>query len=220
MLKNKLGKITCLLLCVFIVLYFLIEICTVCMLGDRFDGWRNIIDMSLSGGAYVIIKIFGESFALPIICGIVCFIYLIEIRQEKRIHRFVFAVTALAIMVETLFFIITNLGSYHNSVPIFPLIFRGGFFLGFVLLFIDYAKQSLKKVLYFVMGCSFVGTLIYLMMSFKDSLTAIMQNIEMERGLVTIYIYLEYFILPILGLVVSGLVLGYILFPEKYFRKS
>lgn len=35
---------------------------------------------------------------------------------------------------------------------------------------------------------------------------------------VFIYIYLEYLILPILGLVVSGLVLGYILFPEKYLK--
>lgn len=219
-LKSKLGKITFLLLCVFIVLYVFMEICTVWMLGDRFDGWRNIIDMSLSGGTYVIIKIFGESFALPIISSIVCFIYLIEIRQGRRIHRFVFAVTALAILAEMLFFIITNLGSYLNSVPILPLLLRSGFFLGFVLLFIDYAKQSLKKILYFVLGCSFAGSVIYWMVGFKNGLASIMQNIEMERGLVSVYIYLESLILPILGLVVSGLVLGYILFPEKYFRKS
>lgn len=115
--------------------------------------------MSLSGGTYVIVKIFGESFALPI-----------------------------------------------------------SFFLGFVLLFIDYAKHSLKKILCFVLGCSFIGTGIYWMVGFKNGLADIMQNTEMEQGLVNIYIYLEYLILPILGLVVSGLVLGCILFPEKYLK--
>ena len=117
-----------------------------------------------------------------------------------------------------LFFIIENLGSYHNSIPILPLLLRSGFFLGFVLLFIDYAKHSLKKILYFVLGCSFIGTGIYWMVGFKNRLAAIMQNTEMEQGLVNIYIYLEYLILPSLGLVVSGLVLGYILFPEKYLK--
>ena len=82
--------------------------------------------MSLSGGTYVIVKIFGESFALPI-----------------------------------------------------------SFFLGFVLLFIDYAKHSLKKMLYFVLGCSFIGTGIYWMVGFKNGLADIMQNTEMEKYLKT-----------------------------------
>ena len=219
-MKSKLRKITFWLLCVFIVLYAFTKICMVWELGNRFGGWRNIIDMSLSGGTYVIIKIFGESFALPIIYGIVCFVYLIEIKQKNRIRRYVSAVTALAILIEMLFFIIANLGSYHNSIPILPLLLRSGFFLGFVLLFIDYAKHSLQKILYFVLGCSFIGTGIYWIAGFKNGLAAIMQNTEMEQGFVTIYIYLEYLILPILGLVVSGLILGYILFPEKYFTKE
>ena len=55
-----------------------------------------------------------------------------------------------------------------------------------------------------------------MIVGYKNSLTVIMQNIEMSQGLAAICVCLEYCILPILGLVVSGLVLGYILFPETY----
>lgn len=107
-----------------------------------------------------------------------------------------------------------------NSVPILPLLFRSGFLLAFVLLFIDYSKQLLNKILYIVLGCSVVGAVIYKVVYYKHNLTIIMKSIEMSQGLETILMYLEYFIFPILSLIVSGLVLGYILFPEKYLKST
>ncbi len=219
-MKNKLRKITFLLTCIFTILFVWVRIYTVWMFGVRYDGWSNIIDMCLLMEDYVIVKTIGEYFVMPIICCIVSLIYVIKIGQSKRINRFVYIITAMAILVETLFYIFSNINSYLNSVPILPLLFRSGFLLAFVLLFIDCSKQLLRKMLYIVLGCSFVGTVIYMIMNYKNNLTSIMQSVEMLQGLEIIYMYLEFLILPVLGLIVSGLVLCYILFPEKYLKAA
>ena len=55
-MKNKLGQVTFLLSCVYAILFICVSICDVWVLSIRFDGWNNIIDMSLSAGIYAIIK--------------------------------------------------------------------------------------------------------------------------------------------------------------------
>ncbi len=215
-MKNKLSKITLLLTCIFIILFVLVRIYTVWMLGVRFDGWNNIIDMCLLMEDYAIVKMIGENFVIPTICCIVSLIYVIKIGQSKRINRPVYIITTMAILVEMLFYIYSNINSYLNSVPILPLLFRSGFLLAFVLLFMDCSKQLLRKMIYIVLGCLFVGAVIYMIMDYKNNLTSIMQSVEMLQGLEKIYMYLETLILPVWGVIVSGLVLCYILFPEKY----
>lgn len=188
------------------------------MIGVRFDGWNNIVDMCLSMEDYAIVKTLGENFVMPIICCIVCLIYVLKIGKSKVINRLVYIITTMAILVEMLFYFYSNINSYLNSVPILPLLFRSGFLLAFVLLFINSSKQLLKKSLYIVLGCSFVGTVIYMVMAYKKNFTSIMQSAEMLQGLELVYFYLEFLILPALGLIVSGLILCYILFPEKFMK--
>lgn len=220
MKKTIWGKITFYLICVFVIMYILVKISTVWMLGVRFGGWNNIIDMCRSIGGYSTVKFISKNFIVPIICSTVCLIYVIEIGRSKIISRFVFGVTALALLVEMLFYILDNMNSYYNMVPFLPLLLKIGFFLAFVLFFTGYTTQLLQKILYVVLGCSFVGTAIYLITYYKHNLTSIIQNTESSQGIEIIYVYSEYFILPVLGLVVCGLVLCYILFPEKYFKTT
>lgn len=219
MKKTFWGKITFLLACVFVIIYIFVKICNLWILGVTFEGWNNIIDMSLSIRGYGTVRIISENFVVPIICCIVCLIYIFEIGRNKLINRFVFVVTALAIFVEMLFYILDNINR-DNMIPFLPLLLRIGFFLAFVLFIMGGLKNYCKKILYVVLGCSFVGTAIYLVMHYKHNLTAIIQNTEYLQGIQIIYMYSEYFILPILGLVVCGLVICYTLFPEKYFKSA
>lgn len=219
-MKNKLGQITFLLTCIFTILFVLVRIYTVWMLGIRFDGWNNIINMCLSIDDYAMIKIIGENFVVPIICFSVSLIYVIKIGQNKRISRFTYIIMAIAILVEIFFYIFTNINSYLNSVPILPLLFRSGFLLVFVLLYIDYTKNLFRKIIYVIAGYSFISTVIYMIMYYINNLTSIRQSVEMLQGLELICMYLGYLILPTLGLMVSGLVLCYILFPEKYLKSA
>lgn len=217
-MKNKLGQITFLLSCLYAILFICVSICDVWVLSVRYDGWDNIIDMCISTGIYAMIKMIGEYVVVPIICCIVSLIYVIKIGQNKKINRFIYIITALAILVEMFVYIYTNINSYLNSVPILPLLIRCGFFLTFVLLYIDYTKNFLRKIIYVIVGCSFIGNVVYMIMHYINILTPIRQIIETEQGLELIYIYLNYLILPALSLIVSGLVLYYILFPEKYLK--
>lgn len=219
-MKNKLGQVTFLLSCVYAILFICVSICDVWVLSIRFDGWNNIIDMSLSAGIYAIIKMIGEPVVVPIICCIVGLIYIIKIGQNKKINRFTYIITAIAILVEMFVYIFTNINSYLNSVPILPLLFRCGFFLTFVLLYIDYTKNFLRKIIYVIVGCSFIGNVIYIIMYYINILTFIRQNVEMAQGLELIYMFLVCLILPVLGLIVCGLILCYILFPEKCLKSE
>lgn len=219
-MKNKLGQITFFLTCIFIILFVLVRIYVVWIFGIRFDGWNNIIDMSLSNGNYTLIKMIGEYFVIPIICCIVSLIYVIKIGQNKKINRFTYIITAMAILVELFFYIFTNINSYLNGIPILPLLLRSGFLFAFVLLYIDYTKNLFRKNIFVIAVCSYITTVIYMVMRYINTLTSIRKSVEMLQGLEILIMYLDYLILPAFGLIVIGLVLCYILFPEKYLKSE
>ncbi len=219
-MKNKLGQITFWLTCLFVLLFICVSICNVWILSIRFDGWNNIFDMCLSMGNYIMIKMIGENFVVPIISCIVSLIYVIKIGQNKKINRFVYIITAMAILVEMFFYIFSNINSYLNSVLILPFLLRSGFLFAFVLLYIEYTKNFFRKIIYVIVGGSFISSVIYMIMYYINIITSIRQNIEILHGLELLYMYLDYLILPALGLIVSGLILCYILFPEKYLKSE
>ena len=219
-MKNKFGQITFFLICIFIVLFVLVRIYAVWMFGIRFDGWNNIIDMSLSNGNYTLIKMIGEYFVIPIICCIVSLIYVIKIGQNKKINRFTYIITSMAILVEMFFYIFTNINGYLNGIPILPLLLRSGFLFAFVLLYTDYTKNLFRKIIIMIVVCSYITTVMYMAMRYINTLTAIRKSVDMLQGLEILIMCLDYLILPALGLIVIGLVLCYILFPEKYLKSE
>lgn len=210
-MKSKLRKITFLLMCIFMLMFSFVKIYTVRMLGEQFDGWNHIIDMSLSLGIQSLVKILGENFVMPIIYFIICLIYTIKIGRKQKINRFVYAITAVAILIEILFYML----SYYNNSPVSPLLHRIILLLAFILLLVDSFKQLPKKILYIAPTCSFAYTAVYLMIYYKDSISTIMQNAEGLQGLQLFCVYSQYFILPALGFIISGLVWCYVLFSEK-----
>ena len=204
---NKLGKVTFFLTCIFTILFVLVRIYAARMFGIRYDGWDNIIDMSRSIGNNALIKMIGEYFVIPIICCIVCLIYLIKIGQNKKINRFTYIITAMAILVEMFFYIFTNI----NSVSVLPLLFRSGFLLAFVLLYIDYTKNLFRKIIYVIVTCPFIATVIYIIIHYINTLTPIRESVETLQGTEILFVYLDYLILPALGLIVSGAIILYII---------
>lgn len=205
-MKSKLSKITFLLMCIFILLFSFVKIYTVRMLGEQFDGWNHIIDMSLSLGSQSLVKILGENFVMPIISFIICLIYTIKIGRKQKINRFVYATTAVAILIEILFYMLSS----YNKPPVFPLLHRIVLLLAFLLLFADSFKELPKKILYIAPVCSVAYTAVYLMIYYKNSISPVMQNAEGLQGLQLFCVYSQYFVLPALGFIISGLVWCYI----------
>ena len=225
-MKNTLGKSTFLLICISVILYIFITIASIWSLSVSFDGWGNIVNMSISMGMgnYFLVKMIGENFVIPFIVCMVSLWYLIVIGQGKRIERPVYMITALALLVEMIFFIYRMINSYymqsseyyHYSVPITQFIIRVGFLLAFILLFTDNSRQVLKKPIYLILGCSYAGAVAFLIISLKNSLSALLQYQETEQGLILLYGYTEDFLFPVVSILTCGLLIGYILFPERY----
>ncbi len=219
MKKTLLGKITFILACIFLFMYISGKIYAIWMVGNRLGGWDNLMNLSLSIGGYGTVKIISNNFIMPIIWSIIYAIYIFAIWKNKKIERFIFAVTALAISVEMVFYILDNL--YGNGIISFlPLLLRIGFLLAFIMLFMGWTKELLKKIVYAVLCGSYICTLAYVLILYIRNMTALIQMSNSSQGIMRVFEYAGYFMFPILELVVYALIISYILFPAKHFKSA
>ncbi|MBQ8596729.1 MAG: hypothetical protein IJ409_02960 [Lachnospiraceae bacterium] len=207
MKKTRLGKITFVLTCVCLTLFIVVKILDVWGLGRALDGFENmtkVIATALGQGELKsVLILFGKTFVIPIIWTLVGFLYAFAIKKCKPIKQSVCVVSALAVLAEL---ILLMAGSNRYF---WQLATRICFIIVFVLLFLELKKSGLRRGIYIAFGLTYMLTLVYVIVYMIN----VMRVLETDTAF---YAILAYILLPVVFLSVVILVLGYILFPEKY----
>ncbi len=212
--KNSLGKITLVMLSVFTAVFIFTKSCDIWSANNMFDGLDNLFKYAKEYGGLTIAKFVCELFVLPIMWSVICVIYIMQIAGNKFANKSIYASTILAILVQVSCYVIdcVNVDKKISAVWVLLCI---GFLLSFIMLFMVCTKELPGKILYIVLGCSLLGTVINMIVGYKTSMTVIIQELEHADfwGKVILSIY---FSTPLFGVVALVLVMGYILFPKKY----
>lgn len=219
-MKSKLGKVTFVSLCAFLGLYALYIIFSILM-------FLRLCNFDLEYFFYFCnkmsilenVEMVHRWLAGPMICWSVFLIYAIIIAKGIRVKRFVYIITALAIFDNLLFIIIFDT-IYVNEFSsiifnIFFCLILIAYTVCFVLLFADAKKHKMTKIIRITAVAAVVCLVVYDGVTFFSA--TVRQMLQMSQFNFD-YIFgmlLSYASYSIL-LVVAGLVLGYILFPEKY----
>lgn len=215
-MKNKLGKLTFGILCSFLVVYVFYNIYSAVRYYKMMDAMNTIFHLFNED------ELFGEIYAGtssqifsmligPVICWLVALIYTVTIGSGKRVNRVVYIITALAVLSNLIF-------SYFNVGSILSIVFLLIVFAAFVsiiLLCVLHKNLKMKKTmnitLIFVYGCAV----------FYEVINCIIKMLNLfvfsnRVGLSNLVDTMLYCGMIFVSLIVAGLVLGYVLFPEKY----
>jgi len=214
-MKKKLGKLTFGMLCLFLVVYIFYNIynlvCYYIMLKEMNVLLYMFTDMEFSTTCHLIFT----SLIGPVICWFVALIYTVIIGRNRKVNCFVYIITALAILINLLGSSLSGGLSPVLNIMFILILFAA--FVSFILLCVFHKNQSMKKKMNITMisvyGCAFVYEIIYYI-------------IEMVSLLVNKYYFdlanvvnsILYCGMIFISLIIGGLVLGYILFPEKYLK--
>ncbi len=225
-MKNRLGKVTCVFLCIFLAkcaFDIILSWRLVYMMGD----WDMIKAVIFSDGVVSFLKALDNILCVGnIICLAIVLVYTMKIIQSKRINRFVYVFTALAILVDIFFDTIywneiSGFGDAFVCVLLFLL--KCTCFISFILLFARHNNVKMKKIVSIILGCTYICAAIYFLISCTSFLfSAVLSQYQYIGDMISVSDVVLWIcggvIWPIFELIVGGLVLGYILFPEKYIK--
>ncbi len=225
-MKNRLGKVTFVFICIFLAkcaFDIILSWRLVYMMGD----WDMIKEVIFMDGVVSFLKALDNIFCVGnLICLGTVLIYTIKIKQCKRINRFVYMFTALAILVDIFFDTIywneiSGFGDVFVCILLFLL--KCTCFISFILLFVHYDNVKMKKIVGIILGCTYICTAIYFLISCTSFLfSAVLSQYQYIGDMISVSDVILWIlggvIWPIFELIVGGLVLGYILFHEKYIK--
>ena len=225
-MKNKLGKLTFGMLCSFLVLYIFYNIYSMftflkimyelSILSDIFN-LENFLSEILGGfGGFRGICSLSFSFLIgPVICWLVALIYTIVIGLNKRVNITVYIITAVAILFNLFGAVLSN-----GLLPILKIVFiliLFAAFLTFILLCIFYKKNNMKKTMNIAIISVYCCAIVFEIINFLIEIASILINIS-YLNFNNVFSNLLWYGIIFISLIVGGLVLGYILFPEKYLK--
>ena len=210
MKKTLLGKVTFGLTCVCLCLFFAVKILDICGLGRSLGGFENMmkffIEAYKQGDGMTGLVFACKTFLLPIIWIWAGLLYILTIKSNRPIKEFVCLFSALAVFAEFLLLVAGNNRFFWQLAA------RCGFVIVFVLLFLELKKAGFRRWIYITFGLTYILTLVYVIRYMIN----VIRILSADAGIELFYAALAYIIHPAVFLVVAVLVLGYILFPEKY----
>ena len=220
-MKTKLGKVTFISLCAFLVLYAFYNVFSIIMLFKTvnydWDMYLDIYEMMNLGQR---INYIHNWYVGPIISWTIVFIYTIIIGKGNRAKPVVYFITALAIFDGFLFAILNEFLSSSYMISIIFTVMSSFILLVFVfvflMLFLDYKKKKWSKVICNTVIFAYIGRVICFFVTFIFNIFRV--------GISNFFMNFSNFILHygsiMIAIIIYGLVLGYILFPEKYIKKE
>lgn len=215
MKKTNLGKITFLLVCLLTLVYIFVKAYTAWYVCDIFGGWDGLIDIFSTVHIADVIKFISYIIIVPVAWCVVHLTYVYKIAVGDNIKRTAFVITAIAILGEMVVLVSRN--HYDDSfVSFIELGSRIGFLIAFVLLIVGINKASMRNILYVILGFSCICSAVYMVIYFKNNFASITRTMESVEGVGIIALCGEYYVLPVLKLLVSILIMGYIVSPHKY----
>jgi len=145
MKKSNLGKITMIMLSIFIVMFICTRVMAVWFAGIMFDSLDNFFKLSNEHGGLTTAKFVCELFVLPVIWTVICLIYILQIGRNKNINRVIYAGTIFAILAQVSFYLMDCL-SFDKKIAVEWVLILIGFLLSFIMLFVDYTKELKGKI--------------------------------------------------------------------------
>ncbi len=215
MKKTKLGKITFLLVCLLTFTFVFVKAYTIWNACDIFGGWKGLMDALSELYVSAAIKFICYIIIIPAIWSLVYLMYVYKIAIGENIKRTVFVITALVIVGEMAVLVSRNY--YDDSIASFIEVgSRIGFIIAFVLLTVGISKTPIRNILYVILGFSCICAAVYMVIYFKNNFGDILHIIESEKGVTVFALCGECYVLPVLKLLASILIMGYIVVPSKY----
>lgn len=220
-MKTTLGKVTSISLCAFLVLYAFYNVFSNIMLfkTTNYD-WDMYLDIYKTMNLGQRINFIHNWYVGPMISWTMVLIYTIIIGKGKRAKPVVYFITALAIFDGFLFVILNEFFSSSYMISIISTVMTSLIWIVFVyiflMLFLDYKKKKWSKVICKTVVFAYIVRVIYFFV-------ALIFNI-FRVGISNLFMNLSDYILHygsiMTSIIIYGLVLGYILFPEKYIKKE
>ena len=207
MKKTRLGKVTFVLAGICLALFMAVKILDVWSLGRTLGGLKNmtkfIATASEQGKGMSVLIFLSKSFVIPIVWTLVGSLYVLAIKKCNPIKQSVCVASALAVLAELILLVAGGNGYFGQ------LSTRVCFIIVFVLLFLELKKSGFRKWIYITFGFTYMLTLGYVVLHMIN----VIQVFDID---IAFYAILTYLLLPVVFLSVAILVMGYILFPEKY----
>lgn len=219
-MKTKLGKVTFISLCAFLVLYALYSINSIVLLYKTVNyDWNMIIDIYKVMDFGSIINSIHNFYIGPMISWTMVLIYTIIIGKGKRPKPFLYLITALAIFDGLLFTILAGYLSLPYVISIISCVIASFIFIAFIfaflMLFFDYKKKKWSKAIYKTIVFTYIAQVTYFLAFMIINIFSIgISNVFKNFNVYTLLNYGS----GIIAVIIYGLVLGYILFPEKYMK--
>ena len=209
-MKKISGKVTFALVCVCLFLYTVKIILDVWGVVRNAGGFESIMAVcSLQGGLTTVIIVCCNVLVFPVLLVLNGLGYAFAIGKNKYIKRPLCMVTAVVVLLEIVCMLAGGNRSSWQLVP------RIGVVIVFVLLFLELKKTGFRRWIYITAGCLYGIMLVQAALRIVNIIRTFDSLIG--GGLIYMgYVLIEYMILPVLFPVVCALVVGHILFPEKY----
>lgn len=221
-MKNRLGKVTFGLLCSFLVVYLLYNVYSLWTFFKMMGDWETFIYMCNTLKFTGLISIIHNFLVGPTICWAIGLIYTIIIGKGKPVNRFVYMITALAVF-DNLFFAIFPFdkitGFFYIFMEVFFWFILIAYCICFVLLFVQDKKQKNIKTIRIALISTYICTFVYGIIGFIYNIARhlIVSTEIVFYNVCSIFLWNG---LRFVLFVIGGLVLGYILFHQKYFKKQ
>ncbi|MBQ7765757.1 MAG: hypothetical protein IJ397_02810 [Lachnospiraceae bacterium] len=220
-MKTKLGKLTFISLCAFLVLYAFYNIFSNIMLFKTinydWDMYLDIYEMMNWGQR---INFIHNWYIGPMISWTMVLIYTIIIGKGNRANPVVYFITALAIFDGFLFVILNEFLSSSYMISIISTVMTSFIWIAFVfvflMLFLDYKKKKRSKVICKAVVFAYIGRVIYFFVDFIFNIF----RVGISGFLMNFSDYILHYGSIMIAIIIYGLVLGYIIFPEKYIKKE
>jgi len=210
MKKTLLGKVTFVLTCVCLCLFIAVKILDVWGFGRAIGGFENMMNVfsvAFRQGEGMAVLSYGcKTFILPIIWTWGGFLYIFAIKNNKPIKKSVCLYSAMTVFIDFILMVSTNNGFF-----LLPVV-RCGFLIVLILLFLELKKAGYRKGIYITFGLTYIFTFICVIVYMMNAVSIL----STDTGISLFYALITYMMLPAVFLVVAVLMLGYILFPEKY----
>ena len=208
MKKTRLGKITFVFACVYVIFFVATKIREICIINEVMGSWKEIMEAADTVGKFAVADMIARTFVFPALLLILYLIYTVHIGQNKRIQRPVFALTAFILLIYIIYLILKG---YFSSLYLYASI---GFALGFVLLCFGFetGKKSFQYAIYGIFTCSYIVIFVCVIMQ----VWSLGKVIRTATGLYLAEVVIRGGIGPVFSALVCLAVLGYVLFPKKY----
>ncbi len=206
------------MLCIYTAVFICIKFLDVWTMSRSVDGLSNCFKYANEAGGAVLTKFICDYFVLPILWSVICIIYIIQLLCNKSANKAIYGSTIIAILAQVCFYIV-SCNIVDREISVVWVLICIGFFLSFSMLFMDWTKGLLGKVLYVILGCSLLGIVIHMIMGYKTNMSTIVQYFENEGFWIKVVCILDSSV-PLLGVIAMVLIMGYIVFPEKYFKRE